>query len=256
MRRIANLPGLCLGLIISPFSAASAQGLLVHDPASILTQAKQLAQQAKAYLVQAQQYATQVQQYSTEIQQLQNFVHNPNLGAAMGLMNQAGLGSSLPINPYALESLTGGYSSLSSLSGVLGKLSQLNSLVTTNYTANHIYSPNDGSFASEQLIDNGNAIAGVQGGAQSAYEDLRNHLPVIQALRDRLATANDMKDVADAQAQLAVETAWTQNLQSEVTAMQVNYLAGKDARQQRDGEALDQSIDNYLASAKAAGRGL
>jgi type IV secretion system protein VirB5 len=252
MRRMI-MAGVCLTALCSQ---ASAQGLLVNDPASILTEAKQLAQEAKAYLVQAQQYATQVQQYATEAQQLANFVHSPSLGGAMGLMNQAGLGNSLPVNPYALQNLTSGYGSLTSLSGVLGKLSQLNGLVSTNYAANHVYSPTDGSFSSQQLIDNGNAIAGVQGGAQSAYADLRTHLPIIQALRDRLTSATNMKDVADAQAQLAAETTWTQNLQSEITAMQVNYQAQKDARQQRDAEAFDQSIDNFLAKAKAAGRGL
>ena len=45
MRRII-LAGVCLTALCGP---ASAQGLLVNDPASILTEAKQLAQEAKAY---------------------------------------------------------------------------------------------------------------------------------------------------------------------------------------------------------------
>ena len=87
-------------------------------------EAKQLAQDAKSYLVQAQSLATQAQQYAAEIEQLNGFIHDPSLGAAMGIMNQQGLGNSLPINPMAVASLTNGYSSLSTLGGILGKLSQ------------------------------------------------------------------------------------------------------------------------------------
>jgi hypothetical protein len=171
-------------------------------------------------------------------------------------MNQTGLGNSLPINPMALASLSSGYGSLTSLSSLLGKLSQLNGLVNSNFATNHIYSPTDGSWNSQQLIANGNAIAGVQAAAQAAYQDLRNHLPVIQALRDRLATATNPKDVADAQAQLQAETAWTNNLQSEISTMQVNYQAQAASRVQRDNESLDAGIDSFLAQANAAGRGI
>ncbi len=39
---------------------------------------------------------------------LQNWVRNPSLGAAMGLLNIAGLGSSLPVNAYAVLNLVDG----------------------------------------------------------------------------------------------------------------------------------------------------
>ncbi len=252
MRRTL-LASACVALLITH---GDAQGVTVNDPASIIEQIKSLTQEAKGYLLQAQQYGTQLTQFEQQIEEYQAFVHDPSLGAAGMLMNQAGLGNDLPINPMALASLTNGYGSLSSLSGALGKLSQLSGLVNTNFATNHIYSPTDGSWNSQQLVANGNAIAGVQGAAQAAYEDLRNHLPVIQALRDRLATATNPKDVADAQAQLQAETAWTNNLQSEVSTIQVNYRAQADSRVQRDNESLDAGIDSFLEQANAAGRGL
>jgi len=235
---------------------AQAQGVPVIDAASVLQEAKTTLQEAKNYLLQAQQYATQVQQYATEVQQYMAFVHDPNLGAAMGLMNQAGLSNDLPINPMAVQSLTSGYNSLSSLSGILGKLSQLNGLVNSSFANNHVYSPTDGSWNSQQLIANGNSIAGAQGAAQAAYQDLRSHLPVIQALRDRLATATTPKDVQDAQAQLQAETLWTTNLQSELQAVSFNYEVERHSREQRDNESLDSGIDSFLSQANAAGRGL
>jgi hypothetical protein len=239
--------GACLALLCGQ---ARAQ-VTVIDPASIYQQVQQLAQQAKAYLLEAQKYAVQTQQYTTELEQLNGFIHDPSLGAATGLMNTAGLSNSLPVNPMAVASLTSGFNSLSSLSGLLGKVSQLNGLVNTNFATNHVYSPTDGSWNSQQLIANGNAIAGAQGAAQSAYQDLQNHLPILQALRDRLNTATNPKDVADAQSQIQAEAAWTNNLQSELAAIDVSYRAAADSRVQRDNEAMNQSFDNFIASANA-----
>jgi DhnA family fructose-bisphosphate aldolase class Ia len=166
-------------------------------------------------------------------------------------MNTAGLSNSLPVNPMAVASLTNGYASLDSLSDILGKVSQLNGLVNTNLATNHVYSPTDGSWNSQQLIANGNAIAGTQGAAQSVYQDLQNHLPILQALRDRLSTATTPKDVADAESQIQAEAAWTSNLQSELAAIDVNFRAEADSRVQRDNEAMDQSFDNFITSANA-----
>jgi hypothetical protein len=230
--------------------------IVVEDPASILVEAKTLAQEAKQYLVQAQQYATQVQQYAAEIEQLNGFIHDPSLGAAMGLMNREGLGNSLPINPMVVASLTHGYGSLTSLTGLLGKLNQLNGLVNTNFDANHVYTCQDTSTACMTLNAGANSNAAMQGTAQSVYQDLRNHLPILQALRDRLATARTPKDVMDAQAALQAEQAWTANLQSELNSVQANYQTQVYVQQQRDNERLDQSANQFLEAAKAQGMGL
>jgi hypothetical protein len=235
---------------------AQAQGVPVIDAASVLQEAKTTLQEAKNYLLQAQQYATQVQQYATEVQQYMAFVHDPSLGSAVGLMNQAGLSNDLPINPMAVQSLTSGYNSLSSLSGILGRLSQLNGLVNSSFTNNHVYTCADQSYACQQLNANGNGLAGTQGGALVVYQDLRNHLPIIQALRDRLATATTPKDVQDAQAQLQAETLWTNNLQAELASLSINAGAQREWRAQRDNEALDRGIDDWLVQANASGRGL
>jgi hypothetical protein len=224
--------------------------IVVEDPASILQQVKGYLQEIKGYALQAQQYGTQVQQLTTEVEQLNGFIHEPSLGGVLGLMNQAGLGNSLPINPYALQSLTSG------TTGLVGKLSALGNLANSSYSQNHVYSPTDNGFASQQLIANGNAIAGTQGAAQAVYADMRSHMPVLQALRDRLATARTPKDVADAQAEVAVEIAWIHSTNAQLAALQINYSAQRDAQVQRENEAMDQGIDDFLAQAKAAGRGL
>jgi type IV secretion system protein VirB5 len=242
---------LIAAIVITGLMPAPAHALIVvEDPASILQQVKAYYQDIKSYALAAQSLTTQVQQLATEIEQFNAFVHDPTLGAAMAIMNQAGLGNSLPGNPYALQSLTSGYG------GLMGKLGALGNLTNGTYAQNHVYSPTDNGFASQQLIANGNAIAGTQGAAQAVYADMRSHMPVLQALRDRLATARTPKDVADAQAEVDVETAWIHSTNAQLAALQINYSAQRDAQVQRENEAMDQGIDDFLAQAKAAGRGL
>lgn len=227
-------------------SQAHAQGVAVIDAQSLLQEIQQVAQSAKAYLLQAQQYSQQIQTYMA-------FVHDPSLGAAMGLMNRAGLSNDLPVNPMAVQSLTSG---VNGLSGIMGKLGTLSALLNTNYSANHVYTPTVNTFGTQAMIANGYSIAGTQGAAQSAYQDLRNHVPIIQALRDRLATATNPKDVADVQAQLQVETVWTDNLQSELAAINVNYQAARDSREQQQEEQLSKEFEGFVNEANAAGMGV
>lgn len=246
MIKRALLAGACLVALSGPAHAV----ISVEDIPSLLQQVRSFMQEIKAYSLQAQQYATQAEQYYTEVQQLEAFVHDPNLGAAMGMMNQVGLSNSLPINPYTLQQLVNGNA------GMMGRLGALGSLTNGSYDANHVYSPSDGSWNSQQLIANGNGIAGTQGAAQAAYQNLRDHMPIIQAARDRLLTARTPKDVQDAQAQIEAETLWTHNLNTQLAAIEVDYRTQQDARVQRDNETLEQGIDKFLADASAAGRGL
>jgi hypothetical protein len=246
MIKHALAAGICLFALSAPANAL----IEVNDPASLLQQLKDFALEIKGYALKAQSYATQVQQYQQEIEQYVAFVHDPSLGAALGLMNQTGLSNSLPINPSALMSLTSGYT------GLMGRLGALGNLTNGSYNQNHVYTPTDGSWTSQQLIASGNGIAGTQGAAQAAYQDLRNHMPVIQALRDRLLTAKSPKDVQDAQAQLEAETLWTHNLNSQLGAIEVAYRTQRDVQIQRDNESLDQGIDAFIAQANAAGRGI
>lgn len=244
------LASICLAALAGSANAV----IVVEDPASITQQIKSYLQDIKQYSLQVQQYQVEAQQYYTEVQQLLAFVHDPSLGTAMAILQTEGLTNDLPINPYALQQLTSGYGG--GIQALVGKLSALGSLANGSYAANHVYSPTDGSWNSQQLIANGTGIAGTQGAAQAAYQNLRGHMPIIQALRDRLLAATTPKDVMDAQAQLQVETLWTHNLNSQLASVDVNYRAQVDARRQRDDESLEQGIDAFLADAKAAGRGL
>jgi hypothetical protein len=219
-----------------------------------LTETKELIGDELSWATQAQQYAMQGQQYLTEVTQLEAFVQNPSLGTAMGLLNQAGLGSTMPVSPYALMGLMNGVQygagGLPQIQGILGSLSTLSG---TAYSANHVYTPTDGSWTSQQIIANANSIAGTQGTALTSYQDLQTHAAAFQALRDHLNDATTPKQVQDAQAEIALEDTWTVNEQAKLTATQLAYQAQQASRVQQANEQLQQAIDADLAQAQTAG---
>jgi hypothetical protein len=259
---------LLIGVCAMVFSSAAHAQVEVNDAGSILEEVAQYLQQGKAYLVQAQQYVQQqlswtkqvaqyvlqVQQYATEAAQLLAFVHNPSLGTVMPLLNAAGLGSSMPINSYALQGIINGVEygngGLPEIQGILGSMSQLS---VGAYTANHVYSPNDGSWTSQQIIANANSIAGTQGTSLAAYSDLKTHAAALPAMRDHLATATTPKDVQDAQAQIELETTWTANESAQMLAAQTTYQAQQAAQQQKVSEEVTKSLDGQISQARAAG---
>ena len=214
-----------------------------------LTQVKQYVGEELSWATQASQYATQLQQYANEVQMFINFVHYPNLGMAMALLSSAGLGNGLPVNPYAVLGLVNGFEyGQGGLPEISGIMSSLSGMVGRSYATSHVYTPTDGSWASQEIIARGNGIAGEQGAAQATYTDLRTHQAALQALRDHLATANSPKDVQDTQAQIELETTWTTNEAAQLAAISATYAAQSDSVVQRDNEKLAMDIETFVQS--------
>jgi hypothetical protein len=112
---------------------AQGQGIPTYDNANFLQWVVKLKQDIQVYALQGQQYAQQVQQATMELQQLEGFIHNPNVGAAMGLLGRAGLSNSLPVNPLTVANMAQGFGGNASLSSILSRLGQLNGLVSQNF---------------------------------------------------------------------------------------------------------------------------
>jgi Type IV secretion system proteins len=210
---------------------------------------KSWATQNLQWLKQVQQYTTQLQQYANELEMFQNWVHNPSLGSALGLLNIAGLGNSLPVNASAVLSLVNGHSfGAGGLPEISGILSSLSNLTVGAYTLNHVYTPTNGSWASQELIANANSIAGQQGVAQAAVSDLQAHAAALQALRDHLATSSSPKDVQDAQAQIELETTWSVNEAAQLAAINAGYAAQRAALTQRANEELTENLEAFAGN--------
>lgn len=220
-----------------------------NEIAAYTLQAKQYIGEQFSWATQAQQYAMQGQQYVTEATQLASFVHAPNMGAAMGMLNMAGLGNALPVNPYAAMGLVSGLhyggGGLPQIQGVFGSLSAFSQ---SAYTQNHVYTPTDGTWDSQQTITRANSIAGAQGAAQASVNDYQAHQAAFQALRTRLTTATTPKDVQDIQAQIALEQAWFANEQGQMQSISLAYQAQRDSDVQQDNERLKQSFQNFITS--------
>ena len=259
--------------LAASYSTPARADLPVIDTAALGQWAQQLANDVKAYGLQLQQYAgevkswatqnlqwlQQLQQYAVELQHyandltmLENWVHNPSLGGVMGLLNTAGLGNSLPVNASAVLNLVNGRSyGQGGMPEISGVLSSLSSLTAGAYSANHVYTPTDASWASQELVANANSIAGEQGAAQAAVSDLQAHAAALQALRDHLTTSSSPKDVQDAQAQIELETTWSINEAAQLAAINAAYAAQRDAMVQRDNEKLAQDLEAFAPSSNS-----
>jgi type IV secretion system protein VirB5 len=231
-------------LVVVPVTARA--DVPVIDFAANLNILRQYAQDIKSYTLQSQQYLTQAQQLAQQVQQYNALVQNPSLGAATGLMSQTGLSNSLPINPSGLVGLTSGYSM--SLSGLAGRLSALNSLANTAYSQNHVYACTDNSWSCQQQQQRAYGLAGVSGIAQAAYQDLRNHMPVVQALRDQAASATTPAQRENVLVQMQAETAWHDNLVAQLNAAQMQAAVDNQYAIQRDDERMSRDIEATIQS--------
>jgi hypothetical protein len=249
MRRI-----LFASTCIFALTAGARAQVAVIDPTGLVAQAKQLVETVKeetqglrSYLTQLQQYSTELQTYATDAEMAANFIHSPSLGAAEPLLNLTGVNSAMPINPMSVMSMVNGFGGgVTSLSGSIGKLQQLTSLTNSIAGTNRVYQNSTGTWVSQQSIANANAIAGTQGSAMDILQQMQDHIPVLQALRDKLASSTNMKDVADAQGQISSELVWTQNATAQLQAIQVAALVQQDNRQQRADEMMHQSLDSFI----------
>jgi type IV secretion system protein VirB5 len=208
-----------------------------------------------------QQYSTQLKQLATEAQQLEtagqqlgwaintfnSLVDHPNLATAMGLLNQLGISDPLPVNPYAVQSLINGQG------GIPGGLGALSTLANAAATTNHVYTPTDNTWASQQLTANANGIAGGQGIAQQVYQQIAARFPVLQALQRDALTATTPAEREHVANQIAAEQAWAQNAQGQLQSAGILMAAERDNREQRIDEHLTQSADNQISQAKAEG---
>ena len=228
--RQAMLGG-CTALVLNLTAAGIAQaqlltpGVLVEDVATELGVSEQFIQDLKDAAVQLQQYATQLQQLATEVETLNNivtlvinFVHDPTIGDALGLINALGLGQSLGVDSGTLLALFSGYGGLNSLAGILAGLGAgLGSLANMAYTSDHIYSCTDGSFMCSLSQSVATQNAGAKGAQMQIQQDLQMHLQTLQALQTQLLTTSDPKTDLDLQALIQIELVWTTNEAAQAT---------------------------------------
>jgi hypothetical protein len=219
---------------------------LESDIRQYALQTQQFFLEETAGIRQAQQLATQLQQYAQEIQLFLNFAHAP-LAALTQLMGQYSLGNSLPINPQsALNLIEGWRYGAGGFGQIAGLLNQMNGFAGYAYQQNHLYTPTDGSFQSQQVIDRANGIAGTQGAMEAAYADDRTHEAILPPLQQQMFDAKDTKAVLDASAQVQSEIAWNVNQLNQQQAIATMAEVQRDNLMQRDNERLSCEIEQFI----------
>lgn len=221
--------------------------ITVIDPTEIGQTINLLKQQIQSYATQLQQLQQAAQQVEWTVNTFNSLVAHPNLGAVMGLMNQLGIQDPLPIDPFAAQQLISGYG------GISGKLGALSQLANTSFDQNHVYTPTDNTWNSQQMVASANGIAGAQGIAQQVYGQMGQHFSVLAGLRQDLLAATTPAEREHVMGQIQAEQAWTQNAQGQLQAANIMLVAAQQSRAQQDDEKLTQSLDNNINEARSLG---
>ena len=246
---------LVAGLVVAPLAHAQTT---VIDPTGPLAQAKELECSRCKKLSSSIPAVTftQLQQLQQELQTVQwvaqtgqALIQNPNLGTVMALAGQLGLNNDLPISPYAVQGLVSGYGGMTSLSSLTGKLSGLSGLVNGSWSTDHIYTCTDQSFACQQQQQMASSTAGLKGVMGTLYQDLANHVAVLQGLRDKASTATDPAQRENVLEQVALENSWATNTGNQLQASLGMFQAQQQANVNRENEQLSASITAVIAAA-------
>jgi hypothetical protein len=223
---------------------------IVSDPGSLVQQVKAFVQENKKYLLQLQQLQHEAQTAIQTGQMVAGMIQHPSLGAAMGLMNMAGLGSVLPVSPYAVQGI------ISGRGNIAGLPNQLSGLINGSFGSNSVYTCTDNSWACQQQQMNSRGLNGSQGIAMNALQTVASHVPILNELRANLAEATTPAERENAMAAIQTEHAWAEQQQVQLTSVALMMQSQRDLRDQRDNEAMSRGIDSWLEQANASGRGL
>lgn len=239
------------GILLAP-AAARAQ-VPVSDSVTELNVIQSYAQSIKAWTLQYKQYAEEAatdlntaQAYAQDVETFNSFVQDPSLGAALGLVQVAGLGNDLPVSPYQLMSAANGFGGQGGVNGALSALRAVSNLAGTNYQAMHVYACQAADQPCADLNARGNGIAGSMGVQQAAYQDYRAHQGIVQGLRDQLGGVTTPALRETITAQLQAEQVWTANMQGSAQAAAEQAALARQSMVQRVDERQRQSADELF----------
>jgi hypothetical protein len=223
-----------------------------------LALAKSYLQELKAYILDQtsvlHEAATDLQTaeiYAQDLQTYIAFVQNPTLANAMGILNNLGLASALPIDPTQVMGLANGFASMNGNGGLQGALSTLrtvNGFAQGAFGQNHVYTCSATDGACVDMNARGNGIAGSMGIAQAGYGDIQAHLAVIQGLRDDLAGETDPAKRETILAQLSAEQLFVGNTQARLIAAGQQATLQQQSFQQRALERQRASADTLFSN--------
>jgi hypothetical protein len=244
MRRLLLATAIVSPLVAVPMVPARAD-LPVIDFTSIFQELQSYWQELQSYVTQLQQLAQELQTATQMVTMVTNFVANPSLAAAMGLMGMVGLNLDLPINPYVVQSLLSGWGGANSISALTGRLSGLGGLVNTSYGANHLYDCTDNSFACAQSGQVAYSAAGHLGLLSQLYQSITDHNAVLNGLRTDMNSASPAEREG-ATGQATIENAWHTGVAAQIEAINGMAQAQMTINAQQSAEKLRADADAFI----------
>ena len=266
---VKKLVGVSLVALLAFTTQGRAQ-LAVTDPGDtwvntegVAVQNQTLLQTLQGYKTQLQQYATQLQSLEQQVQQVtwlattaESLIQNPNLGAVMALAGQLGLNQDLPVSPYAVMGLVNGFNGLSTGGGIgqlTGAFGSLNGLVNNSFTVNSAYTCTATTFPCTQQQQMANSAAGTQGIMQTLYQDLANHVQILQSLQTSASASTTPAQRENVLNEIALQQAWVNNSGNQIQAVSGMWSAQQQVNQNRANEVQSQNTDTWIASIPAGG---
>jgi hypothetical protein len=98
------------------------------------------------------------------------------------------------------------------------------------------------------LLQRNATASRIQALAGQTYQSMSDRLNAMRQLQDRLATAQDTKDVQDLQARLHSEQAYSQSQSAQVQTLAIMQVAAYQSLQQQREEERQRDIDAVLAA--------
>lgn len=120
------------------------------------------------------------------------------------------------------------------------------------YDQNHIYTPTDGSQASNVLVSTANSIANLQGIAATNLQSIQWRLAQLPALATALSTANSITQVDAITGRIALESNYVQAQQAQAQNIMVLATQQQAAQQQREREQFVKDMTDGEAEMMAA----
>jgi len=175
----------------------------------------------------------------TQLQQTYQMFTTPT-----GIMNMApGMESQILENPMPAAN---------ALTGLLGGQTSPSGPAQTFYNQNHVYSPTDGSTASDQLNTNATAISNIQGMAATNLSAIQQRLQQLPDLESDLGTATSITQINAINGRIAAESQFVQGQQAQAANLQVLATEQSRSEDQQTEEEHSQESSTLAAQYKAA----
>jgi type IV secretion system protein VirB5 len=224
-----------LTLLLSALSASPALAEIVYDP----TQAYNMAQQLRQNLQQIEQLKQQLDTARQQLSQLQDLQKSFNQITSIG-----DLASSLK-DPSVTQYLPPEFKQYS---GALNDLLKGNvSQFAKQYDYYEAQRPGEDFYQQELKREKNDTYTDMSVG-QAVYDAANKRVAGLEALRDKLKTAESPKEVMDLQARIAAESTLIQNEMQMMNGLAMVQAARNRVDEQRSKEQYNKFIDEARAA--------